>query len=240
MQAPRKSSPQQGDAATRIAALSSALAIIFRGKFCDTILPGRTTTGFDAEEIIYDLGDTSRTLFFIRRGIVKLGTTTDVGRDIIYDLRKAGEVVGELCGVEPVRRDRAVAVERTDAIRVPFAELLDALIKHPALLSEIVEIFCRALAEAYDQVNRVAIDDVRHRLIDVLKALAKKFGRPLGELVEIATYLTQEEIASMILVRRERVSTALNELRRQGVVEYSRKGHLLLDMHALGSPPSAG
>ena len=45
----------------------------------------------------------------------------------------------------------------------------------------------------------------------------------------------------MILVRRERVSTALNELRRQGVVEYSRKGHLLLDLHALkASPPSTG
>ena len=240
MQAFGKSSPLQSDAAARMAALSSALAPIFRGKFCDTLLPGRTTRCFDAEEVIYNLGDTSRTLFFVRQGVVKLGAISDAGRDIIYDLRKGGEVVGELCAVEPVRRDRAVAVERTDAIPVPFAEVLDALAKHPALLREIVEIFCSALAEAYDQVNRLATDDVQHRLLDVLKALAKKFGRPLGELVEIATYLTQAEIADMILVRRERVSTALNNLRRQGVVEYSRKGHLLLDMHALGSQASAG
>lgn len=230
----------QSDSAVHLAALSSALAPIFRGKFCDTLLRERPTRGFDADEVIYDLGDTERTLFFIRQGVVKLGTTTDVGRDIIYDLRKGGEVVGELCAIEAVRRDRAVALEQTAAIPVPFAEVLEALTMHPALLRDIVGIFCSALAEAYDQVNRLAVDDVRHRLVDILKALAKKFGRPLGELVEIATYLTQEEIAEMILARRERVSTALNDLRRRGVVEYSRRGHLLLDMHALdGFPPSA-
>ena len=152
MQALGKSLAVHTDAAARTAALSSALAPIFRGKFCDTLLPGRATRGFDAEEVIYDLGDTSRTMFFIRQGVVKLGTTTDAGRDIIYDLRKGGEVVGELCAVEPVRRDRAVAVERTDAIPVTFAEVLDALAKHPALLRQIVEIFCSARAEAYDQV----------------------------------------------------------------------------------------
>ena len=224
-----------------MAALSSALAPIFRGKFCDTLLPTRATRGFDAEEVIYDLGDTERTFFFIRQGVVKIGTTTNTGRAIIYDLRKGGEVVGELCAVEPIRRDRAVAVERTDAIPVPFAEVLDTLAKHPALLHDIVGIFCGALAEAYDQVNRLAADDVMHRVVDVLKALARKLGRPLGELVEIVAYLTQEEIAEMAVVRRERVSTALNDLRRQGIAQYSRGGRLLLDMRALeGFRPSAG
>jgi hypothetical protein len=33
--------------------------------------------------------------------------------------------------------------------------------------------------------------------------------------------------------RRERISTALNSLRRKGMVEYTARGHLLLNMDAL-------
>ena len=46
-------------------------------------------------------------------------------------------------------------------------------------------------------------------------------------------YLTQEEIAQMVGARRERVSTALNALRRRGMVQYSTRGHLVLDVRAL-------
>jgi CRP-like cAMP-binding protein len=70
-------------------------------------------------------------------------------------------------------------------------------------------------------------------LVDVLRSLASKLGRPLGEHVEITTYLTQEELAQMVVARRERVSTALNSLRRRGIAQYSVRGHLLLDMRAL-------
>jgi CRP/FNR family transcriptional regulator, cyclic AMP receptor protein len=221
------------DAVSRMAALSSALVPIFRGKFCDILLKNRAARTFDKDEVIYELGDKERILFFIRHGIVKTGTITELGREIIYDLRKDTDVVGELCALEPVRRDRAVAVERTEAVPVAFDEVVDALVKHPALLRDFVAIFCSALSEAYDQVNRLAVDDVMHRLADVLKTLVNKLGRPLGGLVEIAAYLTQEELAQMVVARRERVSTALNSLRRRGIAQYSPRGHLLLDMRAL-------
>ncbi len=184
---------------------------------------------------MYDLGDSERAFFFVRRGVVKTGTITESGREIIYDIRKDGDVVGELCCLEPPRRDRAVAVELTEAVPVPFDEVMDTLAKHPTLLGNFVEIFCSALADAYDQVNGLADDNVLEGLIKVLKTLAAKLGRPSGNLVEIATYLTQEELSQMVVARRERVSTALNSLRRHGIAQYSSRGHLLLDMPALES-----
>lgn len=221
------------DAVSQMAALSSALVPTFRGKFCDLLLTNRAARTFDKDEVVYELGDKERILFFIRHGVVKTGTITELGREIIYDLRKDADVVGELCALEPVRRDRAVALERTEAVPVAFDEVVDTLAKHPALLRSFVEIFCSALSDAYDQVNRLAVDDVMHRLADVLKTLVHKLGRPLEGLVEIATYLTQEELAQMVVARRERVSTALNVLRRRGIAQYSPRGHLLLDMRAL-------
>src|ERR1700687_3548871 len=217
------------------AAVSTALISVFRGKFCDAILPNRKTTTFKKEEILYDVGDEGRTLFFLQDGFVKVGTITADGHELIYDVRKGGDVVGELCASEPRRPDRAVALEQTDAIPVPFEEVMEVVGKQPDLLARLVDVFCRALNEAYAQVNTLAVDDTAHRLAKVLVKLAAKIGQHSGPEVEIPTYLTQEEIAQMVVARRERISTALNFLRRKKMIQYTHLGHLLLNVKALES-----
>jgi CRP/FNR family cyclic AMP-dependent transcriptional regulator len=195
------------------ATLSSALAGVFRGRFCDILLRDRTPVPFEEGAVVYELGDTQRALWFVRQGIVKVGTITADGHEIIYDVRKDGDVVGELCAFEPVRRDRAVVVERAELVPVAFHDAMAALANHPAALQDLVEVFGGALAEAYDQLNSLVSDDLMSRLQKTLRSLATKLGEAHGELVEIATYLTQDELAQMVKARRERVSTALNILR---------------------------
>lgn len=217
----------------RDATLAGALAGVFRGRFCDILLRDRVAATFEEDAVVYELGETQRTLWFVRRGIVKVGTITADGREIIYDVRKEGDVVGELCAFEPVRRDRAVVVERADLVGVALADALDALARHPAALQDLVEVFGGALAEAYDQLNSLASDDLMCRLRKTLRSLAEKLGATDGDFVEIGTYLTQDELAQMVKARRERVSTALNILRQSGVVQYSSRGRLRVDMRAL-------
>src|SRR2546429_3455148 len=217
------------------AALSTAMVSVFRGKSCDAILTNRKAVAFKKEQVIYDVGDTARTFFFLQRGFVKVGTITSDGHELIYDVRKAGDVVGELCASEVRRLDRAVALEPAEAIPVPFDEVMEAVRERPDLLTRLVDVFCRALSEAYAQVNTLAVDDTAHRLAKVLLKLAAKIGQHSGAEVEIATYLTQEEIAQMVAVRRERISTALNFFRRKRLIQYTNHGHLVLHVSALES-----
>jgi CRP/FNR family transcriptional regulator, cyclic AMP receptor protein len=227
--------PELDDSVSRQAILSTALGSVFRGRFCDFILADRKATTFRKHSVIYDVGDRERRFFFLQNGFAKVGTITADGREIIYDVRKGGDVIGELCASEEVRPDRAVALEQTDAVSVPFEDVMQHLLKQPELIAVLVDVFCRALKEAYAQVNSLAIDDTVNRLIKVLIGLATKIGRRSGSVVEIATYLTQEEISQMAAARRERVSTALNILRRRGLVQYSARGHMMLDVGALES-----
>lgn len=215
------------------AAISTALVSVFRGKFCDAILPNRKTTTFKKEEVIYDVGDQERTFFFLQNGFVKVGTVTSDGHELIYDVRRGGDVVGELCASEASRPDRAVALEQTDAIPVPYEDVIEVVRKQPGLLARLVNVFCRALNEAYAQVNTLAVDDTVHRLCKMMLKLAAKIGQGAGTEIEIPTYLTQEEISQMVAARRERVSTALNFLRRRGMLHYTNRGHLVLDVRAL-------
>jgi len=220
------------DSLDQQAILSTALVSIFRGNFCDFILPNRKTISFKKHSVIYEVGDRERSLYFLQNGFAKVGTTTADGREIIYDVRKKGDVIGELCASALVRPDRAVALENTDAICVPFAEVMETLSHQPGLAVVLVDVFCHALKEAYAQVNSLAVDDTIHRLIKVLSGLATRIGERAGSLAHIPVYLTQEEIAQMAGARRERISTALNSLRRRGIVHYSIRGHLVLDLDA--------
>lgn len=217
------------------AAVSTALASVFRGKFCDAILPNRRAATFDKGQVIYDVGDTERTLYFLGNGFVRVGTLTSGGHELIYDVRKGGDVVGELCASEPRRPDRAVALEQTDAVPVPFTEVLDIVRTQPELLARLVDVFCHALTEAYAQVNTLAVDDTGIRLAKLLLKLAAKIGQHTNSDVEIPTYLTQEEIAQMVAARRERISTALNVFRRKKMIQYTHQGHLLLNVQSLKS-----
>jgi CRP-like cAMP-binding protein len=217
------------------ASISAALGQVFRGNLCETLLQNRNTISFDKNHVIYEVGDADRLFFFIRSGYVKVGAIGEDGREIIYFIRKDGDVVGELCAYESPRRDRAVTLERTEVVPVTFGEIIDSLAKRPDLLNNLVEIFCKSLADAYDQVDTIALNDTLRRVIKVLLKLATELGYPAGKGVEISSYLTQEEIAQMVAASRERVSTALNQLRRSGIVEYSGHGHLLVDVKALES-----
>src|ERR1700687_2141089 len=100
------------DSATHNGPLSSALAGTFRGKLCDVILRNRNVTTFEKDQVIYDAADQHQTFFFLQKGFVKVGSITEDDHELIYDVRKAGDIVGELCASGQQRQDRAVALER--------------------------------------------------------------------------------------------------------------------------------
>lgn len=221
------------DLAVSQAAVSAALATVFRGKFCDAILPHRTVRSFERNEVLYDIGGRERTFFFLQAGFVKVGATTAAGRELIYDVRGSKDVVGELCLTEAHRPDRAVALDHTEAVPVPLDEVMEILRQRPELFSRLVEVLGHALVEAYEQVNTLATDQTLTRVAKTLLRLGAKLGTRSGEAMEIQTYLTQEDLSQMVAARRERVSTALNILRRKGAVAYLPHGHLSLNAKIL-------
>ena len=164
---------------------------------------------------------------------MKVGSITQDGHELIYDIRKAGDIVGELCASGLQRQDRAVALERTEVIAVPVDDVLEIVQKNRYLLQELMQMFCESLSDAYDQLNTLASGDIVHRLVRVLLRLGIQLGHTSGQMTELSAYLTQEEISQMVVARRERVSTAMNFLRNRGLLDYSHRGYLVLDLKAL-------
>ncbi|KQZ79070.1 hypothetical protein ASD64_11950 [Mesorhizobium sp. Root157] len=217
----------------RQATISNALCTAFGQGSCTEFLSSRRLTSFRKNDVIYNVGDHDRVFFFIKSGFVKVGATTSSGSDVIYDLRRSGDVVGELCLTETERPDWAIALEKVETVAVPLYEIRQILAAKPAMMAAMIDVFGHTLKDAYGQINTLAADGTVRRLANVLSVLARKVGRQAGPMVEIPIYLTQEEIAQMVVARRERISTALNTLRRNGVVQYTTRGLLMVDQDKL-------
>lgn len=213
--------------------LSCVLSGIFRGRFCQILLQNRTSRKFEKGETLYDIGCKEGQFFFIRSGVVKIGTVAETGEEVIFDIRKAGEVVGELSASSSPRIDRAVALELTEAVPVSYEEILETIQKNQPLLRDLIQLFCDSLINAQEQVTSLAFRNIMQRLTKTLLDLAGQLGRPTGKRIEITAYLTQEELAQMVAARRERISLGLGLLRRHGLIEYTAHGHLVVDPSAL-------
>jgi CRP/FNR family transcriptional regulator, cyclic AMP receptor protein len=211
----------------------AAISTTFEGRLCQILLKDRPVTTVDKAQVIYDAHECVPNIFFVRSGFVKICAIMEDGHELIYDIRKMGDVLGELCASRHPRQDRAVALAETEIIAVPYEDILDVVQGDRGLLREFVQLFSDPLSETYEQLGSMAHGDVPARLVRVLARLAATIGQPVGAYTELPIYLTQETIAQMVAVRREKISTAMNLLRRRGVLDYSRAGNIVFDAAAL-------
>ena len=204
-----------------------ALSGCFRGKLCDQLMnrPGQHVSKGSR---IYGPGDPAQSVFYLRRGFVKLTSLTEDGRELILRLHQTGEVFGELCHCTGERREQAIAMEDSEIVELSFDEFISHLQSNrPAFLLFLSNV-AQQLSAAYDQIQTLSFSSTMERLVRTLGRLADEFGEPDGEWIRLTHYFRQDDLAQMIGARREVVSTLLNQLREQGLITYARKDGLLL------------
>ena len=204
-----------------------ALSGCFRRKLCEQLMnqPGRPV---GKGEFVYGLGDPAQSVFFLRRGFVKLTSLTEDGRELILRLHQAGEVFGDLCHCTVERREQAVAMEDSEIVELSFDEFVAHLQGSRSAMLLFLSNVAQQLSAAYEQIQTVSFSSTMERLVRTLARLADEFGVPDGEWIRLTHYFRQDDLAQMIGARREVVSTLLNQLRDQGLITYARKDGLLL------------
>jgi CRP/FNR family transcriptional regulator, cyclic AMP receptor protein len=230
---PSTGSEVAGLAASRLGdhAQFVALSSLFRGKLCENLArdPARSLA---AGEVVYRVGDAARSIYLVRRGLVKTAVLSPGGQELTLRLHQPGDIFGELCFCSGERREQAVAVEAGEVVAITLEMLLARLRQDPLAAADLTSAACEHLAEAYDRLRSLSADPTIHRLARTLMNLAADLGEPTADGL-ILRYITQQELAHLIGARREVVSSLLNRLRDQGLVRYTRRGPITVDPRAL-------
>lgn len=183
---------------------------------------------FERNDLVFQRGDPADELYVIQDGQVAIAIQGVDGRESVMAVLEPPSLFGELPLFDGSTRSAdARALQKTDLIAVRYDDVRAVLDERPQLLWGIV----RLLAQRLRATDDVLADAV---LLDVPGRTAKRLLELAGDSDEIATTLTQEELASLIGASRERVNKALATFQRLGWIESLERGHYrILDRPSL-------
>jgi len=194
-------------------------------------------TNWDKKAVIYNYGDKSDKVYFVKKGTVKVSKYSEEGKEMIMSIYKKGEIFG----LESVFSD---ATERTEVVEV-LEDLYTCSLDVKdvkSLLSTNLE-FNRALFKLIgDRSNKIQkrleslfFQTSPNRIKGFIKDYALEYGNKLiySNEIEVKVSLTHEDIAKLTGTTRQTTTTVFNKLEKEGIIVYDRNRILIKDINRL-------
>jgi len=191
--------------------------------FLESAAKGRIVSTHQKSEVIFSQGGVANSVFYIKKGKVKVTVVSKQGKEAIVAILGADEFVGEGCLIgQPKRLATASAMTECVTMRVEKEELMRVLQDEPTFSQMFISHILARNARVEEDLVDQLFNSTEKRLARVLLLLANfgKEGRPEPLLAKIS----QETLAEMIGTTRSRVSHFMNKFRKAGFIDYN--GHL--------------
>jgi CRP/FNR family transcriptional regulator, cyclic AMP receptor protein len=183
---------------------------------------------------LFSEGDRSTTVVLVISGRAKVFSLTAQGGEVLLAIRGPGALLGEMSALDGAPRSASVsALEPLETYVVSVSAFLEFLRTHPGAAVRIVKMIVSRLRDADRKRVEFGTYDTLGRIALRLAELAERFGASQDNAVRITLPLTQDELAAWTGSSRESVTKALRALRRQGVIETSRRSVTVIDLDRL-------
>jgi CRP-like cAMP-binding protein len=183
---------------------------------------GKTDLEYGTNRNIFCQAQPADSVFYLRRGKVKLAVTSDQGKEAIVAVLGPGDFFGEGCLAGQQRRI-ATATTMTDCHLARIAKPLMVRMLHER--HDISELFVTHLLSRNIRFEGDLVDQLfassEKRLARILLLLAH-FGKE-SRAETVHPRINQENLAQMVGTTRSRVSHFMNKFKRLGFIDYNGK-----------------
>lgn len=191
---------------------------------------------FSRGATIFSAGDASGRIYLLEKGTVRIYRLTGDGRQItVGTLRKIGELMGlaeTLAGEE--RTCFACAVEPVELISIRREDFQNFLLDEPAMSIKVAKLLAYRMREAEACIHEMVSRQVPERLAGTLLKIGRSHGILTESGLKINLKLTHEELASMIGASRQTVTTLINSMKQEKLIEQEGKELKITDPQRLG------
>ncbi len=175
---------------------------------------------YTKEQTIFWEGETAHQIYIVNSGLVKMVKVSESGKELIMGFAKADQALGEdaVFGEEE-HSFTAIALEEC-CVTVCTKESLEKLfLANPSIAMKVIYSLSKKLNQTTEQINSLAFQSARERLLTTLQQMAKDHGVATKRGLAIQVPLTHQDIASIINVSRPTVTNLLLQLRHEGILE---------------------
>src|SRR5262249_43238289 len=143
------------------------------------------------------------------------------GREVLFSIMGAGEVIGELSVLDGQPRSATlVAIEPAELAVIDREPLLAMLKSSPDLMLKMVGVLATRLRTLSEHCESISTLTGATRLAKVLVSLAKKHGVSSPEGIVIPVRLSQQDLGNMVGVTRERVNHLLRDWSGRRILQH--------------------
>lgn len=179
---------------------------------------------FPKSHPIYFPNEPSSSIYFLKKGRVKLTRTSPDGKEMILALVNPGEVFGELAMMDDGdRTDLAVALDNCMICAVSKNDFKNFLEKNPELNLKITKLIGIKLRKYSERIEELVFKDAPERVISFLLNLANDHGKRVGDEIFVKPFLTHQNIAELTACSRQTVNSVLTDLREQELIDFDRR-----------------
>lgn len=192
---------------------------------------------------IYLPGDPSNTVYLLKKGRVKISSSSPSGKEVTFEIIEAGEIFGELDAMEGSPHEMMAEALDDVVICAIRREDFDRYVqKHPHLNVRLTKLIGLKFRRLESRIEDLVCRDVQARLAHLLLDLSKTNGSPQGPHIRINAKLTHHEMANLIGCARETVSTILGKFRDKGLIKIDGRSITIVNSAELhrqvDKPPS--
>jgi len=189
---------------------------------------------FKRNSLIYTPSDASESVMVLAKGRVKIKDITPDGKETILAFIEEGEMFGELAILdgEP-RQDYAQTVVDSEIVVVPRENMLWLMQTKADVSLYITKLIGWRRRRIENRLRNVLFLPSRDRMIRLLHELMEAHGDRQGNRCELRLALSHQELASLIGVTRETVTTTLGHLQAERLIKVERRHIVIVDCVAL-------
>lgn len=181
--------------------------------------------------VIYFPEAQSQNLYFLKSGHVKIARLSPDGREAILDVVGPGEIFGELGLADEPEEEYVEIAEALDDVLICATsknDFMEFLKKNPELNLRMIKLIGMKLRRVESKVEDLIFKTARERVIGFMLRFAEAFGKIKDRQISVPKFLSQEEIAHLTGASRQTVATILNELRQEGLIDFTTKSLTIL------------
>jgi CRP/FNR family transcriptional regulator len=209
---------------------SSSRSLEPRARLDDVVahFPVSAATRYRKGQKIYGPSDRSKTIYLVVAGKVGISHIAGDGSQVLLEIVRPNELFGEsACFDAPCASEKATAIEEAKLMTWVMSDMEDLVVKRPRLAVALLEVLAQRNAELTRRIESFSLDTVERRLARSLIRLAERLGTPEEDGAVRMMPLTHVMLSRYVGTSREVVTHHMIRFRKQGYVDYSRRGMLL-------------
>lgn len=186
------------------------------GECAAAFRPARFARG----EMIFARGDKSARLYLIAEGQVRLAIGSGEGRELSFEIARAGAIFGEIAALDGAPRSaEATALSEVSAFTLENEAFRRLRRRHPELSEAAIALLCRRLRRVSENLENVALHLLPVRLARLLlRELGESEAAP-GARIPLLLAFSQSELAQLLGASRPKVNAAFGVLEAAGAIK---------------------